>query len=605
MTYYNSKALNKTRESYTDFYQKATFLCLEAIDTPYSLYLLDNFKRGVVEFSAPDPSWYKSHTSYFKDAQAYALVGKNAQFKLVSDEDLEFKLVSDFFASEQRLKSVNERFSPIIVRKHPQWVDEVVNNVQKLIGNGPNWSLEEDEFFFGPGSSYAIKGQHINLLDKLERQPSISEGCKHFISFILENTTYSDHIDLDACTVVNHNYFSWVPKKFDQLRGICIENDLNVVGQKFVGNRLRKSLRRKAYDLNNQHALHKEAVRLCSLVHNSAERLPLATRDLRNASNSIARNVVKYCFPPIWHHAMNLTRSHKTQIGNLIHENELFSSMGNGFTFEMETILFLAVLMTLPHNDFLRKEGTQIVGHISVFGDDIICHEDDVALLDERLLYLGFEINHEKSFATGPFKESCGADFWDGHDVRPIYLRGNNDDENNIESVYGLANKIRRISRRIFGRCPERSRFARAYKYCRNRLPTQFWIKGPEYGAIGDGDSGLIEFKPTSWYSRHVDNSLKQGNSIQHSKFFSDAQFWDRPEGFGDKWIESDVFYYHEKCGCKFVYGYSPVMRKKHYDQGYSSETQLSYALLGGDSSGAPVRGCVIGSRYQKVYLGL
>jgi hypothetical protein len=36
---------------------------------------------------------------------------------------------------------------------------------------------------------------------------------------------------------------------------------------------------------------------------------------------------------------------------------------------------------------------------------------------------LGFQINQHKSFFEGPFRESCGKDFFRGFSVRPVYLK--------------------------------------------------------------------------------------------------------------------------------------------------------------------------------------
>jgi hypothetical protein len=41
-----------------------------------------------------------------------------------------------------------------------------------------------------------------------------------------------------------------------------------------------------------------------------------------------------------------------------------------------------------------------------------------------RLLdLLGFEVNSDKSFVEGVFRESCGRDFFKGHDVRGVYIK--------------------------------------------------------------------------------------------------------------------------------------------------------------------------------------
>jgi hypothetical protein len=94
---------------------------------------------------------------------------------------------------------------------------------------------------------------------------------------------------------------------------------------------------------------------------------------------------------------------------------EKFSSMGNGYTFALETLIFWA----------LGKAVNSLTGGVvlSVYGDDIICSDCSAALLMEVLQWCGFVLNRDKSFVTGPFRESCGADWHTGTRVTPQYIR--------------------------------------------------------------------------------------------------------------------------------------------------------------------------------------
>jgi hypothetical protein len=100
--------------------------------------------------------------------------------------------------------------------------------------------------------------------------------------------------------------------------------------------------------------------------------------------------------------------------------------MGNATTFPVESLVFLAVALAAC----LHKHGLQVTprscktfltGKLAVFGDDIIipkeCRETCVDLLEA----LGFRVNRAKSFWTGKFRESCGIDAFDGHNVTPAY----------------------------------------------------------------------------------------------------------------------------------------------------------------------------------------
>jgi hypothetical protein len=63
------------------------------------------------------------------------------------------------------------------------------------------------------------------------------------------------------------------------------------------------------------------------------------------------------------------------------------------------------------------------VNRVSVYGDDIIVPSAAAGRLAGLLEYLGFTPNAKKSYATGPFRESCGKHYYLGHDITPFYVK--------------------------------------------------------------------------------------------------------------------------------------------------------------------------------------
>jgi hypothetical protein len=120
--------------------------------------------------------------------------------------------------------------------------------------------------------------------------------------------------------------------------------------------------------------------------------------------------------PSDWFYYLDLFRSPLTEIDGVQHVNEMFSSMGNGFTFELESLLFYAITRTVAYFAGVR-------GVISVYGDDIIAPTEIGQDLISALSFYGFSTNVDKSFMDGPFRESCGAHWHGGLDVSPFYLR--------------------------------------------------------------------------------------------------------------------------------------------------------------------------------------
>ena len=74
----------------------------------------------------------------------------------------------------------------------------------------------------------------------------------------------------------------------------------------------------------------------------------------------------------------------------------MVSSMGNGFTFELMSLILLGVTRFYSANS-------------SVFGDDIIVPLDVAPEVVEAITGLGFLVNKRKSFFDGITRESCGA----------------------------------------------------------------------------------------------------------------------------------------------------------------------------------------------------
>lgn len=210
-------------------------------------------------------------------------------------------------------------------------------------------------------------------------------------------------------TSVDGNVLFTVPKKTDIDRCACKEPDINMFMQKGVGDYLRRCLLLKGINLNDQ---SKNQL----LARKGSTDNSLATLDLASASDSVCSYLVEWFLPIEWFSLLNALRSKLTRIDGHEHVNEMFSSMGNGFTFELESLLFLAISKATQHFG-------GVSGIISIYGDDIICPSSMAHDLVFVLSVFGFSVNTEKSFIDGPFRESCGGHYHNGLDVTPFYIR--------------------------------------------------------------------------------------------------------------------------------------------------------------------------------------
>jgi len=234
---------------------------------------------------------------------------------------------------------------------------------------------------------------------------------------------------------------SFVPKTREISRSICTEPTLNMLFQKGLGSFLESELRRKTrIDLSRQPVLNRKMAQMGS------EFGIFGTIDLSSASDSISTGLVKFLLPAYAYRWFELARSPHTIFpdGSVV-KLEMISSMGNGFTFPLQTMIFASLVMScyrvLGIKPGLGRDGPQNFG---VFGDDIIVRKEAYGFVVGCLEMCGFTVNDSKSFNTGHFRESCGGDYWKGHDVRGIYIK----ELTNVSHVYSAVNRIIRWSSR-------------------------------------------------------------------------------------------------------------------------------------------------------------
>jgi hypothetical protein len=243
-------------------------------------------------------------------------------------------------------------------------------------------------------------------------------------------------------------------------RTIAVEPLLNGFVQKGVDLFFRKRLKRVGIDLSDQ-SRNQELAREGSL---KGEIDPFVTIDLSSASDSLSTEVCRYLLPPDWFDFLNQIRSRRYRLVGEEFTYHKFVSMGNGFCFPLETLIFASLCKTVYDEASLRHD-------FSVYGDDIIVRQSVAVRLLELLKVCGFRVNRKKTFLTGPFRESCGADWYEGKDVRPVTLDYAFDSVENIFKFCNLA-RSREVTATFFfehlefleALIPPVSRFVRPYK---------------------------------------------------------------------------------------------------------------------------------------------
>jgi hypothetical protein len=209
--------------------------------------------------------------------------------------------------------------------------------------------------------------------------------------------------------MVTFNKLGFVLKTAKTDRSIAIEPLLNSYIQKGADLELRRLLAEWGYDLSDQ-SRNAHLAMIGSLYE------WLATLDLSSASDCNSIGLCRYLLPRKWFSFLDAIRSPSYQLDGNTYRYEKFVSMGNGFCFPLETLIFAAAVRAS-----MRHVGCQSKTH-AVYGDDIIIPTEAYGTLVTLLRICGFIPNEAKSFATGKFRESCGADWYEGQDVRPVYL---------------------------------------------------------------------------------------------------------------------------------------------------------------------------------------
>jgi len=394
----------------------------------WSRFLLDFVRdgdyRSVVEFDVP----YDTSVDDFRAAvQIQAFYKKNPWIDLGYDP--KGKALEAFVMAELRCQETNRRLSSELpARDVSQVIVSARRKIARILGDVPDPDSLQPRF--GPGANTSIRRAQASLSGKLSAQLACSEDMLPYVSawLSLTPTWVMHHCTKSAVTLplweadpsytrqnieleVHHGKLVFVPKSAKTHRPIVVEPILNGFFQLGVGSFLKRRLKHCGLDLTDQENNRKLA---CKGSLDGS----LATIDLSSASDTLAYETVSRLLPFEWVEFLGSIRT-----GTITYEDfsplplEKFSSMGNGYTFELESLIFWA--LSLACTEAFNGD----TGNIGVFGDDIIVETEVVPLLIRSLDWLGFEVNTSKSFWAGPFRESCGADWLQGNDVRPFFIK--------------------------------------------------------------------------------------------------------------------------------------------------------------------------------------
>lgn len=260
-------------------------------------------------------------------------------------------------------------------------------------GNPRNESFLDSKLGVLTGSPDHIKWfkshlQSDDMLDRCVKQCSPSQDVPVYV-------------ECDCLRLTN------VPKSFKALRSIMPNTTLGSFYSAGLGDFITDRLAKSGINIRRLQEKHQDLARAFSISRSHV------TADLSSASDTITFALLSRIIPRDWMRALNFGRIRQFLINDRRYYLHSFMTMGIGFTFPLETLVFYSLLESL-------RRLTKTPGFVSVYGDDLIYHRSMHPYVLSLFKELRFVLNEDKTFVESNFRESCGGDYYHGTDVRPF-----------------------------------------------------------------------------------------------------------------------------------------------------------------------------------------
>jgi len=428
-----SKAKKPTQDAAIDSLMQ---LC-QRVGSEYALSIFKMVQEGQwasIASSKISPGAYHNARDFQLDYLINSYLRKYKGFP--ATEDLEKKARLSFEKVELKCAETNFKVKYGRLEKDVEGIISVARRKIARILGPFSYARVLRHCEWGNGATASLTARHATIDKKiLEPRLHVTRRC---VKYAVAYLTYDLHwlrARIPSCEgpctllpcefdVSEDGRFTTVPKNISSVRSIDIQPTLNLFFQKGVGKCIRKCLQRHGIDLDDQSRNQ--------ILASSALSAALATIDLANASDSVSLELVRALLPEDWFEYLNDIRTHSISIDGSSHVLEKFSAMGNGFTFELESLIFYSLCLAV------QEETGMLASTVAVYGDDIIVSQTIADRLIAVLNEVGFEVNVEKTYTSGRFYESCGKHYFDNRDVTPIFQK---------EVVCDLGSAIRAANR--------------------------------------------------------------------------------------------------------------------------------------------------------------
>ncbi len=457
-----------------------------------------------------EPSEYSSREAFLGDYVYFSLLRKWEGFK---DRRInpEWAAFSTWTESERKCFRTNKRLHQESSTGCYSVAPSIISAAQRKIALvlGPlNIDRISELCRFGNGATFDLRRGSTHA--EKSRRPTVTFDAIPWVCRILKGDDYLGSLvgPLSELKLVEANRMVMVAKNVKTHRPIAAEPTLNSYVQQGFGRYIRARLKRFGVDLNDQ-TINQDLARRALIEC-------LATIDLSSASDTLCVNLVKLLLPREWFEALDDLRCKFTTFKGRRFRLSKFSSMGNAFTFELESLIFWALVSSACTGDVS-----------SVYGDDIVVRNEDYQVTVNTLNWAGFDVNQDKSYSgTSRFYESCGKHYFDGKEVTPCYQK---DVCRRPHDYVRFHNRLVRAGIRL----DLRKEFEAAAQLVRDDCRSRFGNRTPGVGPLVEYDEYFIK-EDWTWDSPFQD-SVKVRSAVTIPLTRKCEEDWQHTAYFGRK----------------------------------------------------------------------
>lgn len=440
-----------------------------------------------------------------------ALTDKLTDQKLQSFIQVNRGLLDKYVVASDRLrgdywrKDVSYEGTPDALPTVPVWRDhshlytDLANIISKMLRGFKTPSVEKGTYTNGASADCCtcVFCKKLNEMALLGQLPLLDSAYRDFHPrFAFETRNYmlnvgpvrrrpldKRHQEFYATKVIA------VPKDYKGPRLISPESFDRQYVMKAYAAELERCLIRNGY--GKHIPLHDQTVNQGFAYQGSIDG-DYATIDLSHASDSVTKELVARIFPEEIARTVWAVMPSHVNVGGVYYPMHMYGTMGSALTFIIESIVFCAIAQLSVEYSAVFN-GKRPSKEFTSYGDDIIVPAESAATCLDLLEILGFEVNTDKTYYSGPYRESCGEEYFNGDCLTSVYwprkdMSRDTTSWDGFNEVYESRDASwLNLANRIYTVTSARPNFCNAHNFLRLWLQEKFKVVcvPPQYAPVG------------------------------------------------------------------------------------------------------------------------